>query len=124
MWRELGDRMRGARHLELFAGIAVAALIALLLLHPGVGQHIGVAPKTELENRLERILSELDGAGNVSVMIHQNEDGEIIGVVVVDDHLDDAGTYLSLQGAVQTLLDVDLRQIRIVGSDGRWGGIE
>lgn len=116
----LWERLRGARGIELLVALAVAALIALALLH-GVGGRED-SQKTELEARLERILSGVDGAGEVQAMVTQDGEGNVTGALIVAKDLEDVSTYLSLQGAVATLLEVDLSKVEIIGRDGRFGG--
>ena len=120
MPKGLWDRMRGARGIELLVALAVAALIALALLH-GVGGR-NTPEKTELEARLERILSGIDGAGEVRAMVTQDGEGNVTGALIVANDLEDVSAYLSLQGTVATLLEVDLSKVEIVGRGGRFGG--
>ena len=116
LWRWL----RGARGIEVFAALAVAALVALMLLGGGAGRD---APdKTDLEARLERILSRIDGAGKVSAMIAEDGDGNPTGALVVADGLTDIKTYLCLQKAVMALVALEPGSIEIVGKDGGFGG--
>ena len=114
------DKLRGARRAELFAALALLALFALLLMgKDGAG---GGPGKTELEARMERILSGIDGAGRVSVMVTEDADGRVAGALVVAEGLEDARTYLNLQSAVAKLLELELDRIEIIGRDGRFGG--
>ena len=113
------EKLRGARGFELFAALALAALLALMLL----GQNGGSGSrKTALESRVEDILSRVEGAGRVSAMINQGEDGTVTGALIVADGLEDVGTYLRLQRAVASLLDVDVESIEIIGRSGMFGG--
>lgn len=116
----LWDRLRGMRRVEFFAALAIAAALALVLLSAGRGN--GVAQKTELEARLERILAQIDGAGKVSAMITQNADGKAAGALIVADGLEDVKTYLCIQRAVATVLELEPAGIEIVGRAGRFGG--
>lgn len=116
LWR----RLRGARGFELFALLAVLALVLLVLL--GDGSAKGGGEKTDLEARLERILSRIDGAGRVSAMVAQDESGDATGAVIVAEGLEDVGTYLNLQRAAMALLGLEPASIEIVGRDGGFGG--
>ena len=114
----LWERLRGARGIQMLAALGLAALLALALLHSGGAP---AAPgSTELEGRLERVLSAIDGAGHVRAMVSQGVDGQITGAVVVADGLEDVSTYLKLQSAVMTLLELDAAQVEIIG--GSFGG--
>lgn len=112
----LWERLRGARSIGIFVSLALAALLALALLHGGAPASSG----TELEVRLERVLSAVDGAGRVRAMVLQDENGAITGAVVVAEGLEDVSTWLKLQGAVMTLLGLDADKVEIIG--GRFGG--
>ena len=70
------------------------------------------------EKRMERLLSSIEGAGRVSVMISQGTDGEIAGVVVAASGADDLRVMLELQRAVRTLTGLELDRIEIVKSKG------
>lgn len=118
MVKRLLDRLRGARRIELFAALALAALLALMLIDLGGGKPGDSG--TDLERRVERILGRVEGAGRVSAMIAQDGDGAVTGVVIVAEGLQDAGTYLRLQRAVTALLDVPPERIEIIG--GAFGG--
>ena len=111
-------KLRGARWIELFAALALAALVGLLL--TGLDGYDGGGKKTGLETRLEDILERVDGAGQVSAMITQSEDGGVTGVLIVAERLDSMQTYLRLQRAVATLLGVEIDKIESIG--GRLGG--
>ena len=117
----LWEKLRGARRIELFAALALAALLALALIGGAAGRE-GDPAKTELEARVERILSRVEGAGRVSAMITQDEDGGAAGAVIVAEGLSDARTYLNLQRAVSALLELESAKIEIIGRDGSFGG--
>ena len=115
-------RLRGIRGLEGLALLVAAALIGLLVLNAGVRP--AEEARTGLEQRLEAVLSRIDGAGAVRVLVTEEagrqslagEDGEagrIIGVLIVAEGADDLGVSLALQQAVQALLQIDLNQIEI-----------
>ena len=87
MANRLWERLRGARWIELFAALALAALIALLLLKGGSSG--GEVEKTELESRVERILSRMEGVGEVSAMITEDEAGGVRGALIVAGELDE-----------------------------------
>ena len=113
-------QLRGARHVALFASVVVLALIALAL---PIGVNGGFrTQRTELERRVEGILSQIDGIGKVGAMVNQAPDGTVTGAVIVVEHLRGVKDYLTLQSAVATLLDIEISRIRIVGNDGAFGG--
>jgi len=114
------QNMRGARRIELFAALALAALLALLLMRSG-GMDRN-EEKTELEMRLERVLARIDGTGDISVMVTQAEDDSVLGVLVIAKGMENVRTYLCVQRAVLALLDVEVSRIEIIGRDGEFGG--
>lgn len=114
------EKLRGARRIGIFAAVGTAALVALLL--NGTVAPQNRAGKTLLEQRVERILSRIDGAGSVCVMINEDDSGEIVGAVIVADELRDVESYLRLQGAVCAALNVDLSRVCIIGGRGAFGG--
>jgi hypothetical protein len=99
-----------------------------MLLRPGEGdgarrEASPLGPGTPLEARVERILQRIEGAGRVSAMITQGEDGAVTGVLIVAEGLSDMQTYLRLQRAVSALLDVVPERIEIIGGETFGGGI-
>ena len=120
MVKRLLYALRGARWIEWFAALALAALLALALIsHGGGGGETG----TPLELRVERILGRIEGAGKVSAMITQGEDGAVTGALIVAEGLSDVQTYLRLQRAVSALLDIGAEKIEIIGGEAFGGGI-
>ena len=119
MVKRLLDGFRGVRRFEWFAALALAALLALMLLNHSGGGETG----TPLELRVERILGRIEGAGKVSAMITQGEDGAVTGALIVAEGLSDVQTYLRLQRAVSALLDIGAEKIEIIGGEAFGGGI-
>ena len=107
--KKMLDMLKGARRIELFLALAVAAV--LLLQAAGT---FSAGGGTELERRLAGILSQIDGVGRVRVMVTENADGEAEGVLVVAEGANDVGVCLQLQYAVQTLLGTEAARIEIV----------
>ena len=115
------DRLRGARRIELVAALVLAALLALMLLSGSNGPR--EALKTPLETRLERILSRIEGVGRVSAMITEDADGNVAGVLIVADGLEDVSAYLRVQRAVLSLLETEADRVEIIGRRGSFGGV-
>ena len=107
--KQLFETIRAARWLEL----AIAAGLVCVLIVLALGSTNGSAASDE-EARMQRILSRIDGAGRVSVMLARNDAGECTGVVVVASGAEDVKVMLRLQRAVQTLTNLELSQIEIV----------
>ena len=111
MTPSLWERLRAAPRVALYAGVALAAALALLLVRPGQG---GDAARSGLERRLERMLSGVDGVSGVRVMVTEDESGAVEGVLIVCRRMDGLRAGLRLQRAVRALLDVDLERISVM----------
>ena len=109
----LWARVRGGRA-WIAAGAALLALILLIVLNRFGGTES--AGKSALEQRLERILSEIYTGGRVSAMVAQ-EDGEApSGAVIVAAGLEDIGLALELQRAARTLLGIEADRVSVIGA--------
>ena len=117
MARGLWERLRSARGFGVLTLLALMALLALVLSQDG-----GAPPggSTELETRLERILSLVNPNGDVHVMVREDGEGGVAGAVVVAEGLTNLSTFLELQEAVTTLLQIDASRVEIIG--GQWMG--
>ena len=114
-WQGLREKLRGARKLEWLL-LLVAACVAALVLTQNPGGETA-AQSTELEARLERVLSAVDGAGDVRAMVTEREE-EIVGVVIVAEGAGQVRVRLSLMQAARALLNVDLDRIEVIEMRG------
>lgn len=106
--------LHGARRIEwLLLGIMFAALLLYMS-----GAEYGTGHGTDLERRLQDILSHINGAGNVEVMVVQNESAEPEGVLIVADGGRNIETCLRIQQAVHTLLGIEITKIDVVQHGG------
>lgn len=116
--REALGRLRGVRYIE-WVLLAVAAAAAVLLLS---GQEtVGGAARTDLEARMESVLSCVAGAGRVRVLVGEGASAPVFGqadaaagVVVVAEGAEDLRVALELERAVRALLGVGAGQIEIL----------
>ena len=100
--------------------IIVVMLIAILIgtvyiIDKGKSDTSSIATgfsKSETEVKLTGILSSIDGVGRADVMITE-EEGKIVGVVVVCDGADNLMTRSNILNAVSTALNVDKKIIAI-----------
>lgn len=99
------------RDLWLIAALAAAVVGCLLL---GTGES-SPAASTQEEARIARVLSAMEGAGQVDVAIfYESGDAAIpCGVVVVADGAQDVAVRLQLSRAVETLLGVNPAQVDV-----------
>ena len=101
--------------------IIVVLLIAILIgtvyvIDKGKGSHTSAtftsSARSETELKLMGILSNIDGVGNTDVMITE-EDGKIVGVVIVCEGADHLMTRSNILNAVSTALNIDKKIIAI-----------
>lgn len=101
---------------------AAAALIALILLSGQWGSKDMSA--TDLEARLSDVLSSVEGAGRVRVLVHTNVEGgaisawsqqnaSVIGAILVAEGGGDALVAARLARAASTALGIDQTQIEV-----------
>ena len=109
--KQLMEALKSARKLEICIGLAVVAV--LLVLGLGGGGESGASVE---EKRMERILSQIEGAGRVSVMLSDDGTGNCAGAVVAASGAEDIAVLLRLQRAVQTLTGLEAEDIEIVKS--------
>ena len=109
--KQLSDLLKGARRIEFW--IAAVAICALLALAMGSGD----SGALDDEARMERILSRIEGAGRVTVMLSGSGDA-VEGAVVAASGAGDARVVLELQRAVRALTGLELDKIEIVKSKG------
>lgn len=107
--RQVFETIKAARWLEL--AIAAGLVCVLLVLALGSGSESAASDE---EARMQRLLSKIDGAGRVSVMLARNDAGECTGAVVVASGAENVEVMLRLQRAVQALTNLELSQIEIV----------
>ena len=101
--------------------IIVVLLIAILigtvyLIDKGKGSKssttINYSAKSETEQKLTGILSSIEGVGKTDVMITE-EEGKIVGVVIVCEGADNLMTRSNILNAVSTALNIDKKIIAI-----------
>lgn len=90
----------------------LAALLLLCVLFVSSRRDEGNV-KTDMEIRMERIIQKLAGAGDVYVMINE-EDGAVTGVLIVCEGADDIRVRLRVQDAARALLNIDNERIHVV----------
>lgn len=117
--RQAMDRLRGARHIEW---VLLAIALAVVFLMTADGPAADLYESTSLERRMENVLSCIEGAGKVRVLVNpgtaaaafSTQDGQAAGVLVVAEGAGNLKVNMALQRAVQALLDVDAEQIEIL----------
>lgn len=100
-------------------GWLLAALAIAVALCFGLGAIESAAPaQSDDEARLARVLSSMNGAGLVDVMIYYGDDALPCGAVVVAGGAGDAAVRIRLAGAVTTLLGLDADRIAVYEREG------
>jgi len=97
-------------------GWILAALLGCVALCLLLGTQ-SEAASTE-ESRISRVLSAIDGAGDVEVAVYYKE-AIPCGAVVVADGAGDISVQLRLMSAITTLLDIEQNQVAIYEREGR-----
>jgi len=111
-WKGFLEKIHGARRLEWLLLLVAVCVLALLFLSTNREASGGAQP-TELEARLERVLSAVDGAGDVRAMVTER-DGAVLGVVIVAEGANEVRVRLSLAQAARALLDTELSRIEVI----------
>ena len=71
---------------------------------------------SETEQRLENILGQMQGIGEVHVMITYRQENEVEGVVVVAEGGEQGVTVQKITEVVRALFDVDSHKIKVIDS--------
>ena len=111
LFLKIKEALRGARKIEIL--LLMAVLAAFLLYVSGINEK-----GDNMEERLERTLSQMEGVGDINVLINKESSENISGVLIVAEGAGDIGVQLALQDAVSRLLDIDVSCIEIVRMEG------
>lgn len=71
---------------------------------------------SEMEQRLENILSQMQGIGEVHAMITYKQDNQVEGVVVVAEGGEQGVIVQKITEVVRALFDVDSHKIKVIDS--------
>lgn len=124
---EVLKKLKNVKNIEFIACVFILAIALLLfsLLNGGSKSSNkqtlvpALSSGTEIEKRLENILEQIEGAGDVSVMITYESEvssgggNEISGVLVVSSGAENIKVRLNLLQAVKTALNVDVKLVEI-----------
>lgn len=69
---------------------------------------------TDVEKRLEAVLSGMDGVGDVSVMVTFRGNDEVEGVVVIAEGGENPVVVRNISEVVQALFDVESHKIKVI----------
>ena len=112
---KLFQKLKNIKHIEIIVAVIFAVIIMLIYMSSlDDNKSSKNSQGTNLEVRLESILSDIDGAGNVSVLINSSSDETIDGVIVVASGAENIGVRLNILRAVETVLKIPTAQIEIL----------
>ena len=109
--KKLIEVLKANKNILVIAAI-VLALVVLVVVFNGSGDGEDGAAVSDDEQRLQTILSHMEGVGESRVMISRGEDG-IDGVVIVCDGAENIMTRSDILNAVSTALNIDKNIIAI-----------
>lgn len=89
-------------------------VLLLVIAIPSGENPIQTSQGTDVEKRLTNVLNQMQGVGEVQVMITYQEDKSVEGVVVVAEGGDNAVVVQNITGVVQALFDVDSHKIKVI----------
>ena len=89
-------------------------ILLIVIAIPTDSGEIQTAAGTSLENRLEKVLGQMSGVGEVSVMITYREDENVEGVAIVAEGGDNAVVVRNITEVVQALFNVDSHKIKVI----------
>lgn len=106
------EALKTARKAEILIIVALACMLLLCL----GGDREARIVSTEVEVRLECVLSEIEGAGKVCVMLSENDEEQPLGAVVVAQGADEMHVVLEIQRAVKALTGLETQYIEVIKS--------
>jgi len=112
--KRIAEAFRAARKIEIvLLAVFIAVLLAIILDQGAIAPSVA----SEAEIRLERLLSRIEGAGNVKVML-SGEEGAYSGCVVVADGAQEVQVSIKILRAVQAAMSIPAENIEIISSGG------
>lgn len=76
---------------------------------------------SDLELRLCAVLSQIKGVGEVDVLVHAADSGEVVGVLVVAQGAQELGVRTELMRAAMTALDIPAKAVDVFAMDQEGG---
>ena len=117
------EKIKNVKNIQIIVAILIIA-VALIIYSNVISKksvksssQSGNTVMTEEETRLAAVLSQIDGAGQVSAMITKN-DGNIVGVIVIAQGADNITVRLRLLDAAATALGVNKNIVSVYSKSG------
>ncbi|MBS1400593.1 MAG: hypothetical protein HPZ86_07330 [Clostridia bacterium] len=109
-----GDKNGRIRDILLLSALALLLVFAVWkIFYTGYTKNVsGMTSGSESEQRLCSLLKEIDGVGEVNVMICESEDG-VESVVVVCEGANDLRVNMNIREAVAAALGTDEKSVKI-----------
>lgn len=140
------DKLKNIKHIEIYITIIFIIILLLILFSSSSSKQKTTTSKSssnkveqttittyidEMENKLEHILSQVEGASNVNVMLTLNMDDAIIkdniiqtqgfpnvkGVIIVANGVENTMVRMNILKAVQAVIDISSGRIEILSSN-------
>lgn len=100
-----------------FLVLLIVGLLLVVMAIPTGGTKVETSYSTETEKRLETILSEMNGVGEVHVMVTFQDDDVVEGVAVIADGGEDPVVVQNIIEVVQALFHVESHKIKVIKSN-------
>ena len=138
------EKLKNIKHIEVYITI-IFAIVLILIFFSSTGSNKANSRKStvitqettitsyvsNMENKLEDILSQVQGASNVNVMITLDMSGSMVkdniiqtgdfpkikGVIVVAKGVNNTAVKMNILKAVQTVIDISSGRIEILSSN-------
>lgn len=113
------QKLKNIKNIEIIIAVIFAAILFLIYFSStssGNSLFSSTAhnsSQTSFETRLSEILSDIEGAGNVSVFAYEEKD-EIVGIIVISSGADNIEVRLNILKAIQTVLKTPTTNIQIL----------
>ncbi len=113
------QKIKNIKHIEIVIAVIFAVIIILIFLSSSGNKFSFLSSNesqqaTQLEQRLSSILSDIEGAGTVSVFVNFDSEEKITGVIVVSSGAENVKVKLDILRAVQTVITEPTTNIEIL----------
>lgn len=112
LWKKLLETKKNQWVILLLVGV----LLVVIAIPTTSGEQRKEKTVTETEERLEYILGQMQGVGEVHTMITYGEDAQAEGVVVVAEGGGNGVVIQKITETVRALFDLDSHKIKVIES--------
>ncbi len=121
IWKKLSENKKNQWLILLLVGILLVVIALPTSSSTEADTSLGDTDETdvnatEMEKRLENILGQMQGVGEVHVMITYQDETQIEGVVVVAQNGGNAVIVQKITEVIRALFDVDAHKIKVIAS--------